>query len=346
MKRESKVEYLLREVVRQQLAVARELLSVEEGLPLTLVVAVSGGEDSVVLLDAVSSQQEKLNLKLIVAHLDHGLRDSSAEDAEFVESVAKSAGLAFELERAGARPANENIEAWAREQRYSFLQRVRVRGNAHLVLTAHHQNDQAETVLFRLLTGRMATDSHTLALLDLQRMLCRPLLHLSKQMIVAYRQERNLDFVVDETNEDCNRTRNRIRHDLLPKLETDFNPRIVEGLALVAARLKNDEDFIWQEASNVWESIDRSCNVKRLAELAPALCWRVLKLVAVEQLGEEAQKLGYKSLASLSEKVIAGLLESGRVYELGLCISCELGSAQALKFFIARAEGQSIDSGF
>ena len=308
-------------------AVERRLAGLAEvGGRLKLIVAVSGGRDSCVLLRALAGVEREIGL--VVAHVDHGLRDESGRDALFVERLAAEYQLPLELYRAPKRPVEENLEAWARRVRYSFLEQCRQKHRGDWIATAHHQQDQAETLLHRLLSGRLATEAYAISGVDLRRRIVRPLLGVGKGDVDYYADVRGLSWVDDLSNRDLMRTRNRIRRRLLPILESWFNPRLVEGLSRSAERLAHDEDFLWELAEREHEkcfSTDRkSPGGKRIGDLEEALRWRVLKLEAERQLGEQGAKLGYRALAELSGRFAERCGEK-REIQLGVGVSCEIG---------------------
>lgn len=175
------------------------------------VVAVSGGVDSVVLLDILSKHTD---LELVAAHFDHGIRSDSAEDAQFVKSLAAHYGLLFELGRgnlgAGA------SEAASREARYKFLEHVMIQHGAKAVIVAHHQDDYVETIILNMLRK---TGSYGLVPMKSEHeWLVRPLLHVAKYQILNYAHEFGLSWHEDSTNTDVRYRRNYVRHDLLPRL--------------------------------------------------------------------------------------------------------------------------------
>lgn len=164
------------------------------------VVAVSGGVDSVTLLDMLSRLTEH---ELVVAHFDHGIRTDSAEDARFVEDLAQRYGVAFETEHVDLGP--DASEELARRHRYDFLRRVAAKHRAKIV-TAHHADDSLETIAINMKRG---TGWRGLAVLDSD--IVRPLLHLSKDEVRAYAHRQKLSWREDSTNSDTRYLRNRIR---------------------------------------------------------------------------------------------------------------------------------------
>lgn len=167
------------------------------------VLAVSGGVDSMVLLDMMSRVPGH---ELIVAHFDHGIRSESSEDAAFVASVAKRYGVTFETKREEL--GTTASEALARQKRYDFLKAVAKKHRAQLV-TAHHLDDVVETIAINLKRG---TGWRGLAVLDSG--IIRPLVDTSKQSLLHYAQRNNIEWHEDATNQTDTYLRNRIRHQL------------------------------------------------------------------------------------------------------------------------------------
>lgn len=164
------------------------------------VVAVSGGVDSVALLDMLSKTTDN---EIIVAHFDHGIRNDSAEDAIFVETLAGHYGFAFETKRVALGP--NASEEKARDERYGFLRDVAARTNGRIV-TAHHADDAVETIAINFHRG---TGWRGLAVLDSD--IFRPLLHLSKEELLEYAHKHGLEWREDSTNASDAYLRNRLR---------------------------------------------------------------------------------------------------------------------------------------
>jgi tRNA(Ile)-lysidine synthase len=220
-----------------------------------LVVAVSGGVDSMVLLDVLDHLRGSLGLRLHVAHLDHGLRPGSEADARFVAEEARRRGLECTVGRRDvateARIQRRSLEEEGRRQRYAFLEEVAGQVGAEKIALGHQADDQAETVLLHLLRGSGTGGLGAMQVLRQGRYL-RPLLEFDREAIAAYARDQGLAFREDESNQDLRFARNRIRHELLPLLRT-YNPRIAQTLTRTA-RLLQDEDLLLdelaQEAAN------------------------------------------------------------------------------------------------
>jgi tRNA(Ile)-lysidine synthase len=211
-----------------------------------LVVGVSGGADSVALLDAVAALAPARGLRLLAAHLDHGLREDSADDARFVADLCAERGVPLRSARADvrarARRDRRGLEAAARAERHAFLARVRREERAALVLLAHTRDDQAETVLLRLLRG--AGTRGLRGALPARGGIVRPLLECGRAELRAYLAARGADWRDDATNADTAILRNRIRHDLLPRLVRDYQPGAARLLARTAELAHDDDAYL------------------------------------------------------------------------------------------------------
>lgn len=238
-----------------------------------LVVGVSGGPDSLCLADILSS----LEYELYVAHLDHTLRTTSAADAELTAEFARARGLPFVLARedtaAFAQNEGLSLEEAARIRRYRFLFEVASRRNARAVAVAHTADDQVETILMHLLRGAGLDGLSGMDFCSLPNPwsdeipLVRPLLSTWRESVVEYLEERGIGHAVDETNLDTRFFRNRLRHELLPFLET-YNPNIRASLWRMADILREDNAAfahfvdtawreVWEQEGDGWIALDR-----------------------------------------------------------------------------------------
>jgi tRNA(Ile)-lysidine synthase len=269
---------------RRLLAEWKRLELPASGAP--VVVAVSGGADSVALLLALDELRRagRLSVSPVVAHLDHGLRASSSEDAAWVAELARRSGYEFEQERArlkaGAGYAPDNLEQAARQARYEFLARVCARHEAQVVLTAHTMDDQAETVLLRLLRGSGAEGLGGMEPVRLLSegaapLLARPLLNWARRAeTVEYCRGREVEFRRDEMNEDESFARVRVRKRLLP-LMLEFNARAVEGLMRTSQLLREDARVLNRLAKNLLEEAREETSASK--DLQGGLSVQILK---------------------------------------------------------------------
>ena len=287
-----------------------------------LLVAVSGGADSTALLDALARRREPRGA-LAVAHLNHLLRgDESEADEQFVRELAARLGLGLAVARAPvadrARAERANLEATARRLRYDFLRReAAALGTGAVVLTAHTRDDQAETLLMRLLRGSGAPGLrgiHETADLGGGVRLARPLLAVSRAEVLAHCGNYGLAFRTDATNFSPDLTRSRVRHELLPLLRT-FNPRCDEALARAAVLLSEDEACLRDAAAALLAGADQggALDLGALGGRPAALRRRALRLWLLAARGD-LRRVGRAHLAALDALATSG--QSGRAVEL------------------------------
>ncbi|MCS6953256.1 MAG: tRNA lysidine(34) synthetase TilS, partial [Bryobacteraceae bacterium] len=266
-------------------------------------VAVSGGADSVCLLDLLRELAPRWALRLSVLHLDHGLRgEDSRRDAEFVRDLAARLGIPFrlgvtDLARVHAETGG-NLEQLARNARREFFLRFLREGALDRVALGHTRSDQAETVLFRLLRG--AGPSGLAGILPVTAEgFVRPLLEVSRQEARRYLEARGLEWREDRTNQDLSLARNRIRCQLLPALERDWNPNLELVLARLAA-LAQDEEEYWRREMDRLEATHAvragsACLLRTsvLAALPRAVARRLLRRL-LERVRGHLRRLEYE----------------------------------------------------
>jgi len=236
-----------------------------------LLVAVSGGADSLCLLHALHTLAPNLGLRLQVAHLDHGLRTAAAGDAAWVAALCERLGLCCHLGRADVRALaaveHRSLEDAARCVRYRFLAQVAEQVGAAMVAVGHTADDQAETVLLHLLRGAGLDGLAGMAptapwpLPDDSRggglMLLRPLLTVTRAQTTAYCAAVGLEPRHDATNDDPAYTRNHLRLEILPRLRA-LNPAVVEALGRTADIVRAESDLVQTLANDAWARLARS----------------------------------------------------------------------------------------
>ncbi len=241
-----KVEKIIR---REQLFAAGE----------RCVAAVSGGPDSMALLQVLAQLAPVLDFFLVVAHADHDLRPEEAEaEARLVQEAARSLGLACECSRlavrACAREQGLSLEHAARNLRYGFLEEVAARYRATKIAVAHTADDQAEEILLRLIRGTGRAGLAGMARLR-DGLVVRPFLGIAKEEILGYLAAENIPYCLDSSNRERRYLRNRIRLDLLPYLEEHFNPNVGNSLRETAAILQGEEELLGGMASQAYVQV-------------------------------------------------------------------------------------------
>ncbi|MGH9427442.1 MAG: tRNA lysidine(34) synthetase TilS [Terriglobia bacterium] len=291
-----------------------------------LVVAVSGGADSVALLSLLLEVRAQFELELIVAHLNHNLRGkSSEEDQEFVRTLAHRFGIRFICEKIKSEAViarRENLENWAREQRYAFLSKAAGSVHAQKVALGHTMSDQAETFLMRLLRG-----SGTVGLSAMSHKrdgFIRPLLSIERHEILAYLKVCGVTWREDASNLDTQFLRNRLRQELIPSLKDRYNPKIVSLLAGTAAIVREESEALRFWAAEIFER-EAVVEGKRviwdmntLVSLPIGLQKRLIRL-SLESLVPGDDSLSAQNVASIMH--LLGKWKSGKFVQTGL-FSC------------------------
>lgn len=279
----------------------------------TLVVALSGGADSTALLDLLA-RLPGYNLRLIVAHLNHCLRGAESDaDEEFCRKLAERYAVPFETSRVDVKTVAAadrlNLEDAGRRARIGFLDEMSVRYGVAAVVLAHHADDQAETVLMRLLRGSGLTGLSGMAYRN-GRGYVRPLLEITRPEIEEYLRDRGMDWRDDASNSDTMYLRNRIRHELLPLLE-EYNPAIRSSLAATAAIIRDDEALLEGVTARAFaESCTAGegrivCSIAQLRTLNPALLRRVLRH-AFKQVAGTLEGVGMLHIDALCDMIASG----------------------------------------
>lgn len=234
-----------------------------------LLVAVSGGPDSVAVLHALHRLRARLNVGLAAAHFNHAMRaHESDRDEQFVRELCARLQVQLMVER-GPVPKPANLEEQARDLRYDFLNRAADRLDAHYIVLGHHQDDQAETVLLRLLRGAGVAGLAAMAESGPGRLL-RPLLSMDRTTILAYLDAIGAKYVIDSSNLEPRALRNRVRSDLLPRLARDYSPGIARRLAQLAFDMGELNAFIRDEARQVLDRV-----LSQPSKISQLMAWRL-----------------------------------------------------------------------
>ncbi|HEY1389146.1 MAG TPA: tRNA lysidine(34) synthetase TilS [Ktedonobacterales bacterium] len=281
-----------------------------------LVVAVSGGADSLCLLGALLALRERGHRlapgEIIVAHFDHGLRgDESREDANFVRQLATELGtlcVTGHPDTPYSTDLRVSIEDWARRARYAFLRRVMAEHEAERIVTGHTRDDQAETILLHWLRGSGLAGLRGMA--PLRGDIARPLLDVTHAQTVAYCAALGWQPREDSSNIDPRFMRNRIRHELLPLLET-YNPGISELLVRNGELLADDEAYLKAQTQVALAEVAETCgdslrlHRQPLLQLPPALRYRLYR-TAAHRLTDGDVTLEARHIAAIDKQLADG----------------------------------------
>ncbi|MDD5490076.1 MAG: tRNA lysidine(34) synthetase TilS, partial [Candidatus Moranbacteria bacterium] len=230
-----------------------------------IVVGCSGGPDSVCLLDILRKLKDKYGLEIVVAHVNYGLRGKDSElDEKLVSNLAKKYSLPLETKKipnTKYQIPNTISEDNLRKIRYAFFEQTRKKYKADAIAVGHNLNDQAETVLMRILRG---TGLRGLSAIKFRNeKIIRPLLNVPRKEIMAYLRRNKLPFRTDKTNLGTDFTRNKIRNKFLPYIVKDYNPNIEEVLYKLSQSAADDYDFIGKYSAE-WLKANKSLRVSKL----------------------------------------------------------------------------------
>ncbi len=286
-------------------------------------VAVSGGPDSILLLAYMNQLARELGFTLAAVHFNHQLRGAESDaDERFVREQASQLGIDCLLGQAdvaqAAREKRRNLEATARELRYRFFFSLVNQGRLDKVATAHTANDQAETVLLRLLRGAGTRGLGGIYPV-LEGKVVRPFLNVTRAEVEQELEKRKLEWRLDSSNLNPQFRRNKIRKELLPLLQREFNPEVISSLKELSDRARDDEEYMEgqaRERARAWrvqEGLEEKIPVRHLIEFPAALGRRVLRQMIMASRGN-LRGITYKHIEALRR--FADSAQSGRKLEL------------------------------
>lgn len=226
----------------------------------TIVIGVSGGPDSMALLSVFQKLKEmkQVECEIIVAHVNHGLRKEAEEETRYVENYCKEHEIQYFVKKEKveelAKRQRVGTEEAGRNLRYSFFEEVAKRVKADRIATAHNANDNAETMLMNILRG---TGTSGLKGIEIKRenRYIRPLLECTRNEIEEYCLQEQLNPKEDKSNKENIYTRNKIRNELIPYLEKEFNPNIITSLNRLSTLAKEENNFLEQQVKYQYEKV-------------------------------------------------------------------------------------------
>ncbi len=272
-----------------------------------LLVGISGGPDSVALLHILYRlKSDGILTNLSAAHMHHGIRGQHADnDAEYVRTLCGQWDIPLFEERADAialsKAEDMTLEEAARTARYDFLRRTKQNCGAAYIVTAHHRDDQAETIFLHLLRG--AGLAGLCGMQVCSDDILRPLLTTSREEILAYIAQQQLSYCTDESNMEACCLRNRIRLELLPFIKRDYNPSIAETISRMAELLSEDEALLHVQAETALNKAkvpDGGYSCSKLVDLPMPIKSRAIR-IALEREGAlyDMQRGGINSVCAL-----------------------------------------------
>jgi tRNA(Ile)-lysidine synthase len=247
-----------------------------------ILLGVSGGPDSVSMLDILAKLAPKYNLKLIIAHVNYGLRGKDSEkDEKFVRELGKKLGIEVKFLNVNKGNLGDrgNLESKLRDIRYDFFEKVRKKNNFDLIAVAHNLDDQAETYLMRVIRGSGLQGLSAMKFKN-ERVI-RPLLSITREEIIKYLKENKLTWRVDKTNLESKFLRNKIRNKFIPYLEKNFNPDIKKTIFNSSISIAEDYDFLEKLLNKEYKK-NKPLKVSTLAKLHPAIQKRILRIAIGE----------------------------------------------------------------
>lgn len=260
-----------------------------------VIIGVSGGPDSMVLLHIMKELRDSLDINIVVAHLNHKIRAEAGAEEEYVREICRHWGVPFYVRREDmlemARRHKKTVEEAGRDARYQFFNKLLADLSADRIATAHHRDDVAETVLLHLVRGSGIKGLR--GIMPVNGSIIRPLMVVDRKEILTYADNNSIKYCTDNSNNDTGYLRNRIRLNLIPLLQEQFNPRISESLNQLAVIAREENQVMEQLDYNTWQQIvieqkDHliSLDCRALDLLLPGLQRRLIIHALTELAGE------------------------------------------------------------
>jgi tRNA(Ile)-lysidine synthase len=273
----------------------------------TVIVGVSGGADSLTLLYVLDFLKKEFSLKLHVAHIDHMMRRDSALDRKFVERISEKLGISVTCEKIDIKKISQtgSLEEIARNARLSFFFNLSRRIKADKIALGHNLDDQAETVLMRLLRGAgLYGLSGILPKRNIGGFtIVRPLLGIKRKEIENFLKRKKISPRVDSTNFQEIYLRNKIRNKLMPVLAKNYNPNIKEILSNTAASIAVDYDFLTEASIKAAKNIGVNFDLKRFSLLHRAVQRMVLR-IKISRLKGDMRKINFKHIQEIEDLIL------------------------------------------
>ena len=223
-----------------------------------IVIGVSGGPDSICLLHVLDSLKEKLGIEIVVAHLNHMLRDVADLETEYVQSFCKKLGIECYVKKADileiSKTQKKGTEEVGRQVRYDFFDEVAKKTNSNKIATAHNSNDRAETVILNILRGSGLSGLKGIEPIRDNKYI-RPLINTDRQDIENYCNDNKLEPKYDKTNNENIYTRNKVRNTVIPYIKKEFNPNIIKTINRLSSLATEENEYLQAITKQEFENL-------------------------------------------------------------------------------------------
>lgn len=286
-----------------------------------IIIGVSGGADSICLFHILKSLQEEYKLKLTVAHINHGMRQEAKADAAFVQALCKEWGVLYKEHRCNiiqlAQEQKLSEEVVGRNERYKFFEKIRLECKADKIAVAHTMNDQAETMLMRLIRGSGVTGLG--AIMAKRDFVIRPLLTISREDVEGYCNDKGLEFKEDVTNKMNIYTRNKLRLQVLPVLKKEFNPKVIDAIAQAATQLQETESYLEIQTEAAYESVLQKHNNGHSIHIEPFLTFHKVIQSRIIRMAIESHMGNLKDISyqNINDVLALAYKQSGKSINIG-----------------------------
>ncbi len=283
-----------------------------------VIACVSGGSDSMCLLNILNSLKNKKYIKsIVVAHVNYGMRGlDSDRDEAVVRKFSKEMGFQCEVLSVSKNDIGKNENDW-RNIRYAFFEKVAKKHKANLIALAHNKNDQAETFLLNLLRGSGLEGLSCMSFKNNKTI--RPLLGITKKEIIEYCKKNEIEYFEDYTNKDTSFRRNKIRIELIPYLEKKYNKKIVDTLSKTAFILADNYNDLYSDNESIWNYYDNSadCDKSKFLNLSTAKQREQLRYV-IQNLTGNKYKKSFNSIEEYRKTILSNKNKSKVILNNGL----------------------------
>lgn len=228
-----------------------------------IVIGVSGGPDSICLLHVLNNLKKKLDIELIVAHINHSLREAADSETEYVQEICKLLGIECFVKKVDilklSQEEKKGTEETGRNVRYQFFNEVAEKTKANKIATAHNSNDRAETVILNILRGSGLSGLKGIETIRDDKYI-RPIIEINRSEIEKYCVENNLNPRYDESNNENIYNRNKIRNEMIPYIQKEFNKNIIQTINRLAQVATEENEYMQKITKEEYEKISRTDN--------------------------------------------------------------------------------------